>query len=193
MFWETHPHVCADINRPLSNHHFNNNLSKYETNVGADINRPPSNCHFNNNLSKHETNVGADIIRPPSNRHFNNDLSKHGKIVDTAINSIPKYYPFVSVEIYAIMPDHIHLILKISHENANKNHTVNNGRIISAPTVNTIIGQMKRWVSKEIGVPIWQKSFYDRILRNEDEYLQAAEYIFNNPMKWEYEHNTTVH
>lgn len=169
MFWETHPHVCADINRL------------------------PPNRHFNNDLSKHETNVGADIIRTPSNRHFNNNLPKHGKIVDTAINSIPKYYPFVSVEIYAIMPDHIHLILKISHENANENHTVNNGRIISAPTVNTIIGQMKRWVSKEIGVPIWQKSFYDRIIRNQDEYIRAAEYIFNNPMKWEYEHIMAQH
>ena len=37
MFWETHPHVCADINRPPSNRHFNNDLSKHETNVGADI------------------------------------------------------------------------------------------------------------------------------------------------------------
>lgn len=59
------------------------------------------------------------------------------------------------------------------------------GRIVSAPTVSTIIGQMKRWVSKQIGFSIWQKSFHDHIIRNRAEYRQIWKYIDENPLKWE--------
>lgn len=53
--------------------------------------------------------------------------------------------------------------------------------MISAPT---IIGQFKSYVSKECGFPIWQKGFYDHIIRDEEDYINKAEYIINNPLKW---------
>lgn len=76
------------------------------------------------------------------------------------------------VDYYVIMPNHIHLLISIN------NHS---GRMISAPTV---IGQLKRYVSKECGFPIWQKGFYDHIIRDEEDYINKAEYIINNPLKW---------
>ena len=122
--------------------------------------------------------VGADIIRP--------NLSSYGKIVKTAIKAIPKHYLNVSVDKYVIMPDHIHLILVISNNETN-GHI--NGQIISAPTVMRVIGQMKRWVSKEIGFSIWQKSFYENIIRNENDYITKTEYMLNNPLKYSVENN----
>jgi REP element-mobilizing transposase RayT len=74
------------------------------------------------------------------------------------------------------MPNHVHLILKIEHDI--------NGRIISAPTISTVVGQMKRKISKLAGFDIWQKSFYDHIIRNENDYQQIWQYIDNNPLKW---------
>ena len=56
-----------------------------------------------------------------------------------------------------------------------------NGRIISAPTV---IAGMKRYVSKKCGYPIWQKGFYDHVIRNQNDYDEICEYIENNPAKW---------
>ena len=114
--------------------------------------------------------VGADSIRP--------NLSEYGKIVNTAINAIPSHYQNMKIDEYVIMPDHIHLILVISNNE-------NNGRIISAPakTIMTVIGQMKRWVSKEIGIPIWQKSYYEHVIRDENDYITKAEYILNNALK----------
>ena len=53
--------------------------------------------------------------------------------------------------------------------------------MISAPTV---IGQLKRYVSKVCGFSIWQKGFYDHIIRGEEDYINKAEYIINNPLKW---------
>lgn len=67
-------------------------------------------------------NVGADIIRPQ-----NIPLSAIGKISQQSILQIENHYTNVFVDKYCIMPDHIHLILRIDAEY--------DGRILSAPTV----------------------------------------------------------
>lgn len=56
--------------------------------------------------------------------------------------------------------------------------------MISAPTVSTVVGSMKRWVSKQTGKPIWQKSFYEHTIRNQTDYNAIYEYIANNPLKY---------
>jgi len=80
------------------------------------------------------------------------------------------------VDKYVIMPNHVHLVLIIE--------PIEIGRPLVAPTISTIIQQMKGIVSKQIGFSIWQKSYHDRIIRNEKEYLKIWEYIENNPLKW---------
>ena len=117
-------------------------------------------------------NVGTDTIRPQ-----NIPLSPTGKIVEQAVRQISTHYEIIFVDKYCIMPDHIHLILSIQPDD--------NGRIISAPTVSTVIGSMKRWVSRQIGRPIWQKSFYDHGIRNQQDYDETWEYIENNPLKYQ--------
>ena len=57
------------------------------------------------------------------------------------------------------------------------------GRQIAAPTVSAVVGHMKRWVSIRIGHSIWQKSFVDRVIRNDKGYRAVWEYIENNPIK----------
>ena len=115
--------------------------------------------------------VGADIIRPQ-----NVPLSSIGKIVEQGILQMASHYKNISVDKYCVMPDHIHLILCIEPDI--------DGRMISAPTVSTVVGSMKRWVSKQIGRPIWQKSFYDHGIRNQQDYDEIWQYIENNPLKY---------
>lgn len=43
---------------------------------------------------------------------------------------------------------------------------------------------MKEYVTKQIGYSIWQKSFYDHIIRNEQSFKEIYEYIENNPINW---------
>lgn len=121
--------------------------------------------------------VGAAISRPSEINDFNVCLSEYGKIVEEAINNISLHYSKVVVDKYCIMPNHVHLIVYLGNEE-------NNGRIISAPTLPTIIGQMKRFVSKQCGFPVWQKSFHDHIIRNRFDYEKIAHYIEQNPIKW---------
>ncbi len=102
-------------------------------------------------------------------------LSEYGRIAEQGIVNIPQCYPSVTVEKYCIMPNHIHMILSFSHDC---------GRLIAAPTLSRVVGQMKRWVSKQIGTGIWQKSYYERVIRNGTEYEEIWQYIQENPLKY---------
>ena len=119
--------------------------------------------------------VGEDIILPSDSVQ----LSLYGKIVEEAIKAIPKYYPHIELLQYVIMPNHIHMILYIPY---------NDGRMISSPTsILTAVGQMKRYVSKKIGESIWQKSFHDHVIRDKSDYDKISQYIYENPIKWQYD------
>ena len=122
-------------------------------------------------------NVGADIIRPPAV----DPLTKAGKTVKTSILSIPEHYRQIEVKHFCIMPDHVHLLLYFWSDS--------NGQNSNTPTLSTVVGSMKRWVSKQLGYSPWQKSFYDHIIRNQKEDEAAYAYIENNPVQWFIKHD----
>jgi len=113
----------------------------------------------------------ADDIRPQDV-----PLSPMGKIAEQGILQMAAHYENITVDRYCVMPDHIHILLRMESDG--------NGRMISAPTVSTAVGSMKRWVSRQIGRPIWQKSFYDHAIRNQADYDEIWQYIENNPLKY---------
>ncbi len=114
-------------------------------------------------------NVGADA-------HIGPKLTGIGLIVEKYLRSIP------GVAEYVIMPNHVHVILRISAEN------MLDGPVWEdAPTKASVSSLIRSWkvlVSKEVGQSIWQRSYYDHIIRNEREYVEIAEYIQNNPIRW---------
>ena len=117
-------------------------------------------------------NVGANCVRPLDQL----PLSKIGIVIENEIYKLNTVYENIKVDKYQIMPNHIHLIIFI--------YEVSNGRTQFAPTISRIIKQFKGSITKQIGFSIWQKSFYDRIIRNENEYQSVWNYIHNNPLKY---------
>ena len=115
--------------------------------------------------------VGAIIDRPK-----NVPLTNLGITAQRSIENIPKYYPAISVDHYVIMPNHIHLLLQIN--------TDVNGRSMIAPTISTVVRLMKGTVSKQAGFTVWQKGFYDHVIRNGNDYQDIWNYIEGNPSKW---------
>ena len=103
-------------------------------------------------------------------------LTNLGIIAQQSIEKIPKHYPAISVDHYVIMPNHIHLLLQIN--------TDVNGRSLIAPTISTVVRLMKGAVSKQAGFPVWQKGFYDHVIRNDKDYQDIWNYIEGNPDKW---------
>ena len=124
-------------------------------------------------------------------------LSDIGKIVDMGIQQIETIYHGVSIDKYCIMPDHIHML--VSLYNYEEDSVLQTGEQCSPlhgaganikethnPTISRIVKQLKGVVTKSIGRSIWQKSFVDRIIRNERGYRAVWEYIHCNPIKLDF-------
>lgn len=107
-------------------------------------------------------------------------LSSYGTVVQTAIQNITKHYPCVFVDNYAIMPNHVHILLRID-----ANPTTPNGCAMRIPTIPTVVNQLKGYVTKQIGFSCWQARFYDHVVRNKADYDEIWTYIENNPQQWE--------
>jgi len=103
------------------------------------------------------------------------NLTAIGELVEMEINIIPTKYEDITIDKYVIMPNHIHMIIVNSGD----------GRPQVAPTVSRVVKQFKGSIAKKVGFSIWQKSFHDRIIRNETEYRQIWQYIDENPIKWD--------
>ena len=103
-------------------------------------------------------------------------LTDLGIIAQQSIAEIPQHYPMISVDHFVIMPNHIHLLLQIN--------TDVDGRSMIALTISTVVRLMKGAVSRQAGFAVWQKGFYDHVIRNDNEYKDIWNYIEGNPGKW---------
>ena len=117
--------------------------------------------------------VGGGALDAPQNH-----LSEIGKIVEKYILSTNNISN-VAVDKYVIMPNHIHLILIIQNAGGTS--------WAPSPTNNTIshaVSTFKRFVNKEVGQNVFQRSFHDHVIRGEQDYLKIWNYIDTNPQKW---------
>jgi len=105
------------------------------------------------------------------------NLTEVGQMVRVFIKKISISYQNVSVDQYTIMPNHIHLILVVAGGTPG----------CASPTKSTVakvVNALKALTSKQFGQTLWQRSYHDHIIRNEDEYRRIYDYIDTNPMKW---------
>ena len=94
----------------------------------------------------------------------------YGRIVEKYIRNVTE------IEKYIIMPDHIHMIIRLD----------GGPMWASAPTnkIASIVRSIKTLTTKEIGESIFQRSYYDHVIRNQRDYDEIWQYIENNPRKW---------
>ena len=57
------------------------------------------------------------------------------------------------------------------------------------PTLSNVINQFKGYITKQIGFPVWQKLFYEHIIRNKYDLSETRKYIYENPSRWIYKNN----
>lgn len=98
-------------------------------------------------------------------------LTALGRLVDETIARMP------NVDRYVIMPNHVHLILKIEPSDGGPMGT-------SARTIPKLVHFLKAAVSKSWGSSVWHRSYHDHIIRNESDYLRIYEYMDTNPARW---------
>ncbi len=85
---------------------------------------------------------------------------------------------------YCVMPDHVHMLLSLTEKYTKKG----SGRVVGKGTLQNWVSAYKRYTSRianqlfEIK-PLWQKNFYDHIVRKEESLSKVAEYIVYNPVR----------
>ena len=118
--------------------------------------------------------VGAHRVRPRGM-----PLSKTGILVEEKLNQWDSAYENVYLSSYVIMPNHLHIMVVILPDE--------NGRTRCAPTVGRMVKMFKETVTKQLGKNIWQKLFYDHIIRDKCDYEEILKYIYENPLKWQFD------
>ena len=122
------------------------------------------------------------------------DLSTYGDIVADCWRWLSERYPYIELDEWVVMPNHLHGILVISDDGRGGSRT--------APTTHTtttkikplgrIIGAFKTVSTKNInairntpGNKIWHRNYYEHVIRNEKELHKIREYIQSNPAQWQ--------
>ena len=117
--------------------------------------------------------VGDGVLDVPQAR-----LTSSGMCVRDTLLEIEQHYDWLSVDHSVIMPNHIHLLLRIES---------NGPSGTPAPTDETLpklISTFKRFTNRRCGAQLWQRSYHEHVIRNENDYREIWEYIENNPIKW---------
>ena len=151
---------------------------------------------------------GAYFITACSkNRDFLFESAESKLAVESAWHSILDVFSNIELDAFVVMPNHIHGIIWIQgegsyrlHPGTWKNDTIRRDGQLPIPpnadtkfeTLSNMVGAFKTTAATRInklrgllGMPVWQKSFYDRIIRNSFELGIIREYILHNPIKWE--------
>jgi len=99
---------------------------------------------------------------------------------------IPNHFPFIELDEFVVMPNHMHGILFINRPDkidwqANKFGSQSRNL---ASVIRGYKSSVKTYATINTTEFHWQPRYYDRVIRDEKEYLNVREYIINNPAQW---------
>jgi REP-associated tyrosine transposase len=121
-------------------------------------------------------------------------LSSLGDIADQCWKAIPQHFPSVELDAYVIMPNHMHSIFVIASDNdvGARHASPSQPSGVDPRSAGAIVGSFKSAATRLVnkmrktpGAALWQRNYYERVIRNEGELRALREYIANNPLKWE--------
>ena len=116
-------------------------------------------------------------------------LNVLGRLVEEEWRRTGEIRPSVDVDLFVVMPNHVHGLLWISDSQAER--IPENSTTIRANSLGSIIAQFKSIVTKRSpslasspSLPIWKRNYYDHIVRNERSLERIRNYIVENPSRW---------
>lgn len=133
-------------------------------------------------------------------------LNDYGRIVEQCWHVLPQHFEHVVLDEFVVMPNHVHGILLFRHGKEgtpeacpyDEPHVRKFGRS-ETKTLSVVIGQMKMRVTQAINayriqrgrgkVAVWQRNYYERIIRDENELNEIKRYIIENPLNWSTDEN----
>ena len=129
-------------------------------------------CYFVTICTKNKQHIFGEIINGKVS------LNEIGIFIDISLNKLLDLYPNSRIPKYVIMPNHLHFIW-FNQDNANLSDVV---RMFKGITTKYYRDKMNKEI--KIYQLLWQRSFYEHIIRNEEDFIRIWEYIDNNPLQW---------
>ena len=118
--------------------------------------------------------VGGGVLDAPYTR-----LSEYGIAAEKTLLEMSAFYKDVAIEKYVIMPNHVHFIISINAcGGPSRTPAPANARLPA------FISTWKRFTNKKAGFPLWQRNYYDHVIRTEANYLRIWQYIDETPACW---------
>ncbi len=109
-----------------------------------------------------------------------------GEMIAAVWQEIPIHYTTIEIDEFVVMPNHIHGIIFINScfaEAAPKSDALAIGEIIRAFKARCT--HALHQIEAAHNTQIWQRNYYEHIIRNEKELSSIREYITNNPLQWD--------
>ena len=110
------------------------------------------------------------------------ELTVYGRIVEKQLLSLETRFRGLKIDKYVIMPNHVHAIIFLENPTAagaSPRPTVSSA-ICAFKSLSTLQCKRQHPIDK-----VFQNSYYDHIIRNQNDYDEIWTYIDNNPQKWE--------
>jgi REP element-mobilizing transposase RayT len=127
-------------------------------------------------------------------------LSELGKIVRGCLVQIPNHFANATVKEFVVMPNHLHAIIALGvgaryivpfDQRARTLEEFQKPVKGSIPTtVRAFKAAVTRQAGKELGWSgreIWQRNYFERVIRDGKEFGDASRYVAENPMRWEWD------
>ncbi len=117
-------------------------------------------------------------------------VNEHGRIAVESWAWLSRQYGYVDIDEWVVMPNHLHGIL-IINDNCKGGSRTAPTETMRRKSLGRLIGAFKTVSSKQInqirstpGHAVWQRNYYEHIIRGEKEMNRIREYIIDNPAKW---------
>lgn len=125
-------------------------------------------------------------------------LNDFGQVVQSVWVGLRQFCQDIELDAFVIMPNHIHGVIAIHdpvgaiHESPSHARQGVQGRRM---LLSKIVGRLKMVSAKQInalcgspGQPLWQRNYYEHIVRDEEALNRIRQYIADNPAQWEFDH-----
>jgi len=130
-------------------------------------------------------------------------LSDQGRMLHDAWDELPTRFPFIELDQFVVMPNHVHGIIVLTNSTSGRSTADGSSqgdhkdRPDGTGTLGRVVQAFKSTTTHEyiLGVrqhgwlpfpgKLWQRNYYERVIRNEEELQRVREYISNNPLTWE--------
>lgn len=133
-------------------------------------------------------------------------LSDAGRIIQSVWYALPQFYEDIELDAFVVMPNHVHGVVVIgpavgaiheSPEPAIHKSPLPPVRVAERRRMllSKIVGRFKMVTGKQINVlratpgrPVWQRSYYEHIIRNDESLKRIRQYLADNPAQWDFDH-----